>query len=185
MVKGREHDWQHCLHYTYCVQKRTIWSRQNVPLYDQHFEESQGYSTQSGCGLDADVNMLRSARGEFLSHRWARWPGLGLALHQGWHPQLLLVLTCSHHKTNVVTYSKQKIFRCSCIIELSSNSTRLCGRELIVLQRTPPMFDEFSVHAQRKSGGLDEEHSISVYWGSNSFWYAKRCSIYLALNEPT
>ena len=129
--EGREQDWQHCLHYKYCVQKRAIGSKQNVPLYDQHFEESQGYSTQSGCGLDVDVNMLRSAHGEFLSHCWARWPGLGLALHQGWHPQLLLVLTCSHQKTNV---NLQKIFRYSCIIELSSNSTWLFGQELVVLQ---------------------------------------------------
>jgi hypothetical protein len=23
--------------------------------------------------------------------------------------------------------------------------------------------------------GLNEEHSILVHWGSNSFWHAKRC----------
>jgi hypothetical protein len=86
------------------------------------------------------------------------------------------------HTTNQCGYL-QKIFRYSCIIELSSNSTWLFGQELVVLQTTPSKLGKFSVHAQRESGGLNE-HSISVYWGSNSFWYAKRCSIYLALNEP-
>ena len=44
------------------------------------------------------------------------------------------------------------------------------GQELVVLYRKPSMFDKFSVHAWRWCEGLNNEHSISVQSGSNSFW---------------
>jgi hypothetical protein len=37
------------------------------------------------------------------------------------------------------------------------------------------MFSKFLVHAQRWCGHVNNEHSILVYWWSNSFWHAKRC----------
>ena len=37
------------------------------------------------------------------------------------------------------------------------------------------MFGRFLVHVWRSCGGLNKEHSISVHWGSNSFWHATRC----------
>jgi hypothetical protein len=48
-------------------------------------------------------------------------------------------------------------------------------QELVVLHATSSMSDKFLVHAWRQDGGLNEEHSTSAYWGSTSFWHAKRC----------
>jgi hypothetical protein len=54
------------------------------------------------------------------------------------------------------------------------------GRELVVLLTKPSMFGNFVVHAWRKCGGLNKEHSISVHEGPNS-WHAKMS---LTLHEP-
>ena len=43
------------------------------------------------------------------------------------------------------------------------------GGELVVLHTTPSMYDRFLVHAWRQCGGLNEEPSISIHSGSNSF----------------
>jgi hypothetical protein len=49
------------------------------------------------------------------------------------------------------------------------------GRELVVLLTKLSMFGRILVHGWRQCGGLNNEHSISVDEGPNSFWHAKRC----------
>lgn len=53
------------------------------------------------------------------------------------------------------------------------NRVILFNWELVVLHSSPRMFGEFSVHAW-KCGVSNEEHTISLHWGSNSsFWHAQ------------
>ena len=59
--------------------------------------------------------------------------------------------------------------------ELSVDLTGvLVGSWLFCIQHSPCLVN-FTVHAQSQCGGLDEEYSILIHRGPNSFWHAKRC----------
>ena len=45
----------------------------------------------------------------------------------------------------------------------SIKSMGLFGWELVILHTTPSMFGKILVHARRRCGGMNEEHSILVH----------------------
>ena len=60
------------------------------------------------------------------------------------------------------------------ILKLYFNLRGLLVRRCLFCIQHPPMLNKFLLHAWRYCGGLDVEHSILVYWRSNSFWHAKK-----------